>query len=75
MKLQDITKKTDQELTQFITDERKALAEAVIDSRTKEVKNVKSLAAHKKAIARALTISRERELAKAEMPKEEEAAS
>ncbi len=66
MKLQDITKKTDQELAEFITTERKAFADAVIESRTKEVKNVKALAAHKKAIARALTISRERELAKEE---------
>lgn len=66
MKLIDITKKTDQELTAFISDERKALATAIIDSRTKEVKNVKALAAHKTAIARALTIARERELAKQE---------
>jgi len=66
MKLQDITKKTDQELTEFIASERKALEQAVIDSRTKEVKNVKVLAAHKKAIARALTIVREREIAKVE---------
>lgn len=66
MKLQDITKKTDQELTDLIAAERKALEQAVIDSRTKEVKNVKALAAHKKAIARALTITREREIAKQE---------
>ena len=66
MKLQDITKKTDQELTEFITTERKALEQAVIDSRTKEVKNVKILAAHKKAIARALTIARERAIAQEE---------
>lgn len=66
MKLQDITKKTDQELTDFIASERKALEQAIIDSRTKEVKNVKILAAHKKAIARALTIARERQIAKEE---------
>ena len=66
MKLQDITKKTNQELTDLIASERKALEQAVIDSRTKEVKNVKALAAHKKAIARALTITREREIAKEE---------
>ena len=66
MKLQDITKKSDQELTDLIAAERKALEQAVIDSRTKEVKNVKALAAHKKAIARALTITREREIAKQE---------
>jgi ribosomal protein L29 len=66
MKLQEITKKTDQELAELITSERKALAQAVIDSRTKEVKHVKQLAAHKKTIARALTIQREREIAKEE---------
>jgi len=69
MKLQDITKKTNQELTDLIASERKALEQAVIDSRTKEVKNVKALAAHKKAIARALTITREREIAKQEAAK------
>jgi ribosomal protein L29 len=63
MKLVEITKKTDQELTELIQAEREALAKAVIESRTKEVKNVKILDAHKKTIARALTISREREIA------------
>lgn len=66
MKLQDITKKTDQELAELLTSERKALAQAVIDSRTKEVKHVKIQAAHKKTIARALTLQREREIAKEE---------
>jgi ribosomal protein L29 len=66
MKLLEITKKTDQELAEFIKTERKALADAVIESRTKEVKNVKALTAHKKAIARALTIARERELSQEE---------
>jgi ribosomal protein L29 len=66
MKLAEITKKTDQELAELITSERKALEQAVIDSRTKEVKHVKLLAAHKKTIARALTIQREREIAKEE---------
>lgn len=69
MKLQDITKTTDQELTDLITAERKALADAVIESRTKEVKQVKTQAAHKKTIARALTIQREREIAKEEAAK------
>jgi ribosomal protein L29 len=69
MKLTDITKKTDQELAELITTERDALAKSVVESRTKEIKNVKTLAAHKKTIARALTIARERELAKEEAPK------
>jgi ribosomal protein L29 len=63
MKLAEITKKTDAELFELIRSERAALASAVIDSRTKEVKDVKSLARHKKTIARALTIAREREIA------------
>jgi ribosomal protein L29 len=66
MKLQDIIKKTDQELAELIRNERAALAQAVIDSRTKEIKGVKILAAHKKTIARALTIARERSLAQEE---------
>jgi ribosomal protein L29 len=63
MKLQDITNKNDQELTELINSERNALAKAVIESRTKEIKNVKIQTAHKKTIARALTIAREREIA------------
>lgn len=66
IKISEITKKTDQELNDFITAEQAALAAAIIDSRTKEVKGVKILAAHKKNIARALTIRREREIAKME---------
>lgn len=66
MKLTDITKLTTKELTDLITSERAALAQAVIDSRTKEVKNVKAMSGHKKTIARALTISRERELSAAQ---------
>jgi ribosomal protein L29 len=66
IKLTEITKKTDQELTELITAERAALAKAIIDSRTKEVKGVKILAGHKRTIARALTIERERAIAKME---------
>jgi ribosomal protein L29 len=66
IKVDEITKKSDQELTDFIKSEQAALAQAIIDSRTKEVKGVKILAAHKKTIARALTITREREIAKEE---------
>lgn len=69
MKLSEITRKTDVELKDFIVSEHKALAEALIESRTKEVKNVKALAAHKRAIARALTIAREREIAAQEATK------
>jgi ribosomal protein L29 len=66
IKLQEITKKTDQELAEFISAERAALAKAIIDSRTKEIKGVKILAAHKKTIARGMTIARERAIAKME---------
>lgn len=66
IKIADITKKTDKELNDFIIAEQAALAAAIIDSRTKEVKGVKIQAGHKKTIARALTIRREREIAKME---------
>ena len=66
MKLSDITKLSDQELTDLIKTERGQLLQTVIDSRTKEIHNVKTLAAHKKTVARALTIAREREIARQE---------
>lgn len=66
MKKQDITKKTDAELQTLITENRAELAKAVIDSRTKEVRDVKQQGRLKKTIARALTIVREREIAKME---------
>lgn len=66
IKISEIINKNDQELAQFIAAEQAALANAIIDSRTKEVKGVKIQAAHKKTIARALTIARERAIAKME---------
>lgn len=66
IKISEITNKSDQELNAFIAAEQAALAAAIIESRTKEVKGVKILHAHKKTIARALTIRREREIAKLE---------
>jgi len=66
MKLQDITTKTDAELKTLIQSTRQELAEAVVDSRTKEDKNTKRQAALKLTIARAKTISRQRELTKLE---------
>jgi ribosomal protein L29 len=73
VKLREITAKNDHELTDLIRTEREALAKAVIDSRTKETKNVKVLHAHKVTIARALTIQRERDITKAEHQEEEAA--
>jgi len=69
MKLTDIAKQTEVELVATLKAERSALAKTVIESRTKEVKNVKAITAHKKTIARTLTIMREREIAKQEEAK------
>ena len=66
IKVSEIINKNDQELSALIAAEQAALATAIIDSRTKEVKGVKIQAAHKKTIARALTIARERAIAKME---------
>ena len=66
MKLQDIAKKNDQELAEVLTGARNDLAKAVIESRTKEIRDVKQLGRLKKTVARALTITREREIAKQE---------
>ncbi len=62
MKQTEIMQKSDQELTALVIDTRKALAEAVIESQTKQITNVKQFAAHKRTIARALTIQRQRAL-------------
>jgi ribosomal protein L29 len=66
MKLTDITKKTDAELQEFITSTRAELAQVVLDSRTKETKDVKQQGRLKKTIAQALTIAHERQIAKME---------
>ena len=63
MKLQEITRKSDSELSELIKTTRTELAEAIIASRTKEVKDTKQLARLKKIIARGLTIARERAIA------------
>lgn len=62
MKLNEIMQKSDQELETLIRDTRQALAEAVMESRTKQVNNVKVFASHKRTIARALTAQRQRQL-------------
>ena len=66
MKLQDIAKKNDHELAELLLAARSDLAKAVIESRTKEIRDVKQLGRLKKTVARALTITREREIAKQE---------
>lgn len=66
MKLQDMAKKTNIELAELIVTTRTDLAKAAIDSRTKEVRDVKLQGRLKQTIARALTIQREREIANEE---------
>ena len=71
MKLADIAQKNDTELAELITQQRQALAEAVIEAKTKEVRNVKTEYAIKRTIARALTIQRQREIVAAETNQEQ----
>jgi ribosomal protein L29 len=62
MKLKQIVTQSNTELTTLVTDSRKSLATLAIDMRTKQVTGVKQIAGHKKTIARALTVLRQREL-------------
>ncbi len=62
MKLAKITEKNDKELEALIADSRAKVASLVIDLRTKKVTNVKELNQVKKTLARALTVTRQREL-------------
>ena len=62
MKLADIAQMNDKELNELVSKQRMALAEAVIEARTKEVKNVQTQYGIKRTIARALTIQRQREI-------------
>ena len=66
MKLTDIAKLTEVELATLIMTSRAELATAVIESRTKEIKDVKIIGRLKKTIARAMTIAHERDIAKEE---------
>lgn len=66
MKLADIRTKSDKELQTLLTDSRKALADAAVDIRTKQVSNVKQIAGIKKTIARTITEQKEREFKKLE---------
>ena len=71
MKLADIAQMNDKELNELIIKQRTALSEAVIEARTKEVKNVKTQYAIKRTIARALTIARQREIVALETNQEQ----
>jgi ribosomal protein L29 len=71
MKLADIATMNDKELNELIAKQRTALAEAVIEAKTKEVRNVKTQYAIKRTIARALTIARQREIVALETNQEQ----
>lgn len=66
MKKAELAKQTESELKNTISKERQLLLDGVVEYKTKEVKNVRSLRVHKKNIARALTYLRAHELAKEE---------
>lgn len=66
MKVKEIAEKTDKELETVIEESRKELAKFAVEIRTGKVANIKAAAANKRTIARALTILREREIAKEE---------
>jgi large subunit ribosomal protein L29 len=62
MKMTEINQKTDAELLALLGESRKSLAQLAIDTRTKQVANVKQIQAVKKTIARTLTLQRARQL-------------
>ena len=61
MKLAEMITKTDKELRDLVTETRKQLVTQLIDSRTKQVANVKAVGATKRQLAQALTIERQRQ--------------
>ena len=71
MKLADITPKNEAELAELITAQRTKLSEAVLESRTKEIRNVKTQYAIKRTIARALTVQRQRQIGQLETTEEQ----
>jgi ribosomal protein L29 len=66
MKYHDLNQKTDKELADMLQQSRTKLSDLVIDMRTKQVSNVKQIAAAKKTVARILTLQNDRELTKLE---------
>lgn len=71
MKLADITQKNEAELAELITAQRTKLSEAVLESRTKEIRNVKTQYAIKRTIARVLTVQRQRQIGQLEAKEEQ----
>ena len=66
LKFKEIAAKSDKELQTMIDDNRKKLAQARIDMRTKQVKNVKEIHSLKLSLAQALTAQRQKLDAKEE---------
>lgn len=63
MKMKELTQKNAKELELFANEKRVELAKLAVEYRTQKVNNVKSMAAVKKQIARALTLLRQHQLA------------
>lgn len=66
MKIKDIAAKSDKELTALIAEQQAQLTKLLIQSRTQKMPNVKQIQAVKKTIARAKTLTREREITQQE---------
>lgn len=62
MKAKELHNKSQKELQKDLADLHETYAKTLIDMRTKEVKNVKTLHGIKKNIARVLTVLKEQEL-------------
>lgn len=72
MKIKEIAEKKDKELDKFIADQKAKLLKSSFDVTTKETGKVREIRVIKKDIARALTVRRERELARVEAAKSKE---
>lgn len=62
MKAKEIATKSNKELDQYILDQRRALQDAHVELRTKEVTNVKAIVKIKRNLARALTVQRQMQI-------------
>ena len=71
MKLTDIVQKNEAELAELLMAQRTKLSEAVLESRTKEIRNVKTQYAIKRTIARAMTVQRQRQIGQLETKEEQ----
>jgi ribosomal protein L29 len=62
MKAKELHTKSNKELQKDLADLRTSYAKTLVDMRTKEVKNVKTLHGIKKDIARVLTVLRQQQM-------------